>query len=185
MQRRRLRLSPVSLFAVVFCLLLPGANPRRAVAQSDPSAATADKPASGAAPSQDNDENPLHLASRTELDVAKVVLAQQHAWNIGDIEGYVKQYKDSPDTVFIGRQVSRGYQQILDDYRHSYTTRSSMGTLTFSELDVHDLDKSFAICTGKYHLERSKHDGGSADGIFSLVLEKTPDGWKIVLDHTT
>ena len=60
-----------------------------------------------------------------------------------------------------------------------------MGTLTFSELEVHALSDDFAICLGKYHLDRSKKDGGSADGLFSLVLEKTDDGWKIVLDHTT
>ena len=37
----------------------------------------------------------------------------------------------------------------------------------------------------KYHLDRSKKEGGPADGMFSLVLEKTDQGWKIVLDHTT
>ena len=60
-----------------------------------------------------------------------------------------------------------------------------MGTLTFSELEVHPIDDTFAVCIGKYHLDRSKKDGGPADGLFSLVLQKTDDGWKIVLDHTT
>ncbi len=131
------------------------------------------------------DDDPLRTASRTELDVVKVLMAQEKAWNIGDLEGYVKGYKDSPDTLFIGKQVSKGYAQILDDYKHDYITRSSMGTLTFSELEVHPLSDTFAVCIGKYHLDRSKKDGGSADGMFSLVLEKTDQGWKIVLDHTT
>ncbi len=130
-------------------------------------------------------DNPLHTATRTELDVVKVILAQEKAWNAGDLEGYVKGYKDSPDTLFVGRQVSKGYQQILDDYKHNYSTRAEMGTLTFSELEVHPLSDTFAVCLGKYHLDRSKKDGGPADGMFSLVLEKTPDGWRIVLDHTT
>jgi ketosteroid isomerase-like protein len=130
-------------------------------------------------------ENPLHTASRTELDVVKVILAQEKAWNAGDLEGYVKGYKNSPDTLFVGRQVSKGYQQILDDYKHNYSTRAEMGTLTFSELEVHPLSDTFAVCLGKYHLDRSKKDGGPADGMFSLVFEKTADGWKIVLDHTT
>jgi ketosteroid isomerase-like protein len=130
-------------------------------------------------------ENPLHTASRVELDVVKVLVAQEKAWNAGDLEGYLKGYKDSPDTLFIGRQVSKGYAQILDDYRHNYSTRASMGTLTFSELEVHPLSDTFSVCLGKYHLDRSKKEGGPADGMFSLVLEKTGDGWKIVLDHTT
>jgi ketosteroid isomerase-like protein len=128
---------------------------------------------------------PLHTASRTELDVVKVLLAQEKAWNAGDLEGYVKGYKVSPDTIFVGRSISEGYAQILEDYKRNYSTRGSMGTLTFSELEVHSLSDTFAACLGKYHLERGKKDGGAADGIFSLVLQKTDDGWKIVLDHTT
>jgi ketosteroid isomerase-like protein len=131
------------------------------------------------------DDNPLHTASRMELDVVKVVLAQEKAWNDGDIEGYVKGYKNSPDTLFIGHQVSKGYAQIMEDYKRNYSSRASMGQLTFSELEVHPLSDTFAACIGKYHLERSKKDGGPADGLFSLVLQKTDDGWKIVLDHTT
>lgn len=132
-----------------------------------------------------DESNPLHTASRLELDIVKVVLTQEKAWNAGDIEGYVKGYKDSPDTIFLGHQVSRGYQQILDDYKHNYPTRQSMGTLTFSELEAHPISDDFAVCIGKYHLDRGKKDGGPADGMFSLVLEHTDDGWKIVLDHTT
>lgn len=131
------------------------------------------------------EDNPLHTATRTELDVVKVLLAQEKAWNAGDLEEYVKGYKNSPETIFMGRSISRGYAQILADYKRNYSTRASMGTLAFSELEVHSLSDSFAACLGKYHLDRPKKDGGPADGTFSVVMEKTPDGWKIVLDHTT
>jgi ketosteroid isomerase-like protein len=145
--------------------------------------------AGGAARAQEDkqaqEDNPLHTATRVELDVAKVLLAQEKAWNRGDLEGYAKGYKDSPETLLLGRQVLKGYAQILADYKHTYPTSASMGTLAFSELEVHPLSESFAVCIGKYHLERSKKEGGVADGIFSLVLEKTDQGWKIVLDHTT
>ena len=130
--------------------------------------------------------DPLHTATRVELDVVKVVLMQEKAWNAGDIDGYVKGYKDSPDTLFVvGKTVSKGYQQIMEDYKRNYSTRAAMGTLSFSGLDPHQLSDTFAVCIGNYHLDRSKKDGGPADGMFSLVLEKTGDGWKIVLDHTT
>jgi ketosteroid isomerase-like protein len=130
-------------------------------------------------------ENSLHTASRTELDVVKAVLAQEKSWNSGDLEGYVKGYKNSPDTIFVGRQISKGYAQILEDYRHNYPTRAIMGTLAFTELEIHPLSDAFVVCLGKYHLDRPKRDGGNADGIFSLVFEKTDQGWKIVLDHTS
>jgi len=131
------------------------------------------------------DDDPLHTATRVELDVAKVVLAQQTAWNNGDLPGYAKGYKNSPETLFVGKQILEGYAQILADYKRTYPTPASMGTLTFSELKVHSLSESFAICTGRYRLERSKKKGGSVEGLFSLVMEETGQGWKIVLDHTT
>jgi len=131
------------------------------------------------------EDDPLHTATRVELDVAKVVLAQEKAWNRGDLEGYAKGYKDSPETIFIGKQMLKGYAQIVAEYKRAYPTAASMGTLAFSEIEVHPLGESFAICTGKYHLERTKKEGGAVDGVFSMVLEKTEQGWKIVLDHTT
>ena len=131
------------------------------------------------------EDNPLHTATRVELDVAKAMLAQERAWNRGDIEGYAKGYKDSPETIFIGKQMLKGYAQIVAEYKRAYPTAVSMGTLAFSEIEVHPLGESFAICTGKYHLERTKKEGGAVDGVFSMVLEKTGEGWKIVLDHTT
>jgi len=134
---------------------------------------------------QNPEDNPLHMATRQELDVIKVVLAQEKAWNAGDIEGYIKGYKNSPETLFIAHAISKGYTEILAEYKHDYPTPASMGTLGFSELEVHPLSDTFAVCLGKYHLDRSKKEGGPADGMFSLVLEKTEQGWKIVVDHTT
>ena len=130
------------------------------------------------------DDNQLHTASHEELEIVKVLLVQEKAWNSGDLEGYLKGFKDSPDTIFMARQVSRGYAQIAEDYRHNYPNRTLMGQLSFSELEAHPISDTLAICLGRYHLDRGRKDGGPADGLFSLVLEKTSDGWKIVLDHT-
>ncbi len=127
----------------------------------------------------------LKTASRQELDVIKILLKQETAWNHGDLETYVQAYKDSPDTIFVSNQVNRGFSGLLAEYRRDYPTRAAMGTLSFSDLEVHPLGEDFATCIGKYHLERGKKDGGPAEGYFSLVLEKTDQGWKIVLDHTT
>ena len=115
----------------------------------------------------------------------KVVLVQEKAWNSGDLEGYLKGFKDSPDTVFMARQISRGFAQIAEDYRRNYSNRTAMGQLSFSELEAHPISDTLAICLGRYHLDRGRKEGGAADGMFSLVLEKTADGWRIVLDHTS
>jgi len=127
----------------------------------------------------------LKTASQLELDVVKVLLRQEAAWNRGDLDAFADGYKNSPDTLFINSQIQRGYDSMLAAYHHNYPTQESMGTLNFSDLEVHPLGNDFALCLGRFHLERNKKNGGNAEGIFSLVLEKTPAGWKIVVDHTT
>lgn len=128
---------------------------------------------------------PLHTASPVELGCVKVLLAQERAWNQGDIEAFAKAYKNSPDTLFISRDINRGYAGLLQSYHRDYPTKAAMGTLNFTDLEVHPLDEHFAVALGKYHLERNKKEGGNAEGVFSLVMEKTPEGWRIVVDHTT
>lgn len=138
-----------------------------------------------AAPTLHAQPQPLHTASQQELDVIKVLLKQESAWNRGDIDSFAQGYKDSPDTIFISRQLNRGFAGMVDEYHHDYPTKAAMGTLAFSELEVHPLDEKFAVCIGKYELDRSKKDGGHSEGLFSLIFEKTDQGWKIILDHTT
>jgi ketosteroid isomerase-like protein len=129
--------------------------------------------------------NPLHTASRQELDIIKVLVAQENAWNKGDLAAFASSFKDSPDTLFITHQVFRGFAGLVDEYKHDYPSRGAMGALAYSDLEVHPLDENFAVVIGRYRLERSKKDGGNVEGLFSLVFEKTDNGWKIVVDHTT
>lgn len=134
--------------------------------------------------SQDTTSN-LHTATRTELDVIKVLLASEAAWNRGDIDAFAQAYKNSPDTLFITHQISRSYAGLVEEYKHDYPNKAAMGTLAYTELEVHELGPNYAVCIGKYQLDRSKKDGGHAEGIFSLIFEKTDKGWKIIVDHTT
>ncbi len=105
-------------------------------------------------------------------------------WNRGDLDAFAAGYKDSPDILFIGPAVAHGYAGMLASYRKHYPSRTSMGTLSFSQLEVQPLDERFATSTGHYHLERTAEGGGNADGYFLLVLEKTGAGWKIIRDDT-
>jgi hypothetical protein len=105
-------------------------------------------------------------------------------WNRADLTEFATAYKNSPDILFIGSKVSRGYAQMLERYRTVYSTKEKMGTLTFSDIEVQALDDRFATATGRFHLERTAAGGGNAEGSYMLVFEKTPEGWKIVRDVT-
>jgi ketosteroid isomerase-like protein len=121
----------------------------------------------------------------TAKAIRSVLDKQVVDWNRGDLESFATGYKNSPDILFMGSKISRGYAQMLETYRKGYSTKEKMGTLSFTGLEVQPLDERFATVTGNFHLERTEAGGGNADGYFLLVVEKTPEGWKIVRDSTT
>ncbi len=120
-----------------------------------------------------------------EQSIRAVLDKQTTDWNRGDLDAFATGYKNSPDILFIGSTVRRGYAGMIQSYRKGYPNKTAMGVLSFSNVEVHPLDAQFATVLGNFHLERSAAGGGNADGIYSLVLEKTPAGWKVILDHTS
>ena len=124
-------------------------------------------------------------AGKNVAAIQKLMQKQAADWNRGDLPAFVASYKNSPDILFVGNTVQRGYAQVLERYRKNYPTHEAMGTLAFANLEVVPLDARFATATGNFHLSRAKSAGGDAQGIFSLVFEKTSSGWKIIRDHTT
>jgi uncharacterized protein (TIGR02246 family) len=128
----------------------------------------------------------MQAQTATSAQAIRAVLDKQVVdWNRGDLEAFATGYKNSPDILFMGSKISRGYAQMVDTYRKNYSTKEKMGTLSFANLEVQALDEHFATVTGNFHLERTASGGGNSDGYFLLVVEKTPDGWKIVRDSTT
>ena len=83
-------------------------------------------PAHAQAP-PDQAPDQLRTLSADELGVVKVITMQERAWNRGDLDAYAGGYKNSPDILFIGRQVSRGYQNMLADYKGNYPNRRRHG----------------------------------------------------------
>ncbi|HZD50695.1 MAG TPA: DUF4440 domain-containing protein, partial [Silvibacterium sp.] len=76
------------------------------------------------------------VETKDTVAIKQVLLDQESAWNRGDIDSFMSGYKDSPDTTFIGKTISHGFQPILERYKKGYATRAAMGTLDFSELSV-------------------------------------------------
>ena len=126
----------------------------------------------------------LYTASREQLDVTKVVLAQEAAWNKGDLDAYLSRFKDAKDTEAVLNGPVRGLDNIRSAYHASFPSKDAMGTLEQSEVEVRELGPSFALATGKYRLNRSKRNGGDAEGTFTEVFEKTADGWQLIFSQT-
>lgn len=130
-------------------------------------------------------QNSAGDSGKDSTAIKQVLTNQQAAWNRGDIDTFMHGYKDSPETTFIGKTIAYGYQPIIERYKTRYATREAMGTLDFSGITVKMLGKNYAVVTGKFHLARTTAGGGDASGIYSLIFERQPEGWRIILDHTS
>lgn len=116
--------------------------------------------------------------------IVDVLREQVGAWNDGDLDAFMEGYWRSPDLVFTsGGRVQRGWQTTLDRYRTAYGDNpETMGQLTFSDLEVHVLDRWSAWVLGRWSLETGQ---GRRGGVFTLVFQEIDGRWVIVHDHTS
>jgi len=118
-----------------------------------------------------------------EADILALLDMQTAAWNRGDVDAFMVGYWKSDETEFLGASgLVKGWQAVLERYRHNYPDRKAMGHLTFSNLEVHVVCAEAAFVIGQFQLER---ESDRPAGIFTLNFRKFPEGWRIVADHTT
>ena len=122
--------------------------------------------------------------AKDESAIARVLQQQADAWNRHDLDGFMAGYWNSPElTFFSGARETKGWQAAFDHYKSSYQASGrEMGKLEFSNLRIEPLGPDAAFVRGEFHLTMS--DGKAPHGLFTLVLRKFPDGWKIVHDHS-
>lgn len=132
----------------------------------------------------DQKENPPTKLDADVQAVLKVLHDQESAWNKGDLKGFMKGYWNSPDLSFYsGRDKRKGWQETYQRYQERYQKQGrEMGKLAFSEFDASRLSESKMLVRGRWKLDMSDQ---TLDGLFSLILEKKPEGWRIIHDHTS
>lgn len=125
---------------------------------------------------------PTDDASRAGDEIRFAMDRQIAAWNDGDLEGFMELYWNSPELVFqSGAERSLGWRTLYDKYDAKYFPEGH-GTLTFSGIEIHALSDSAAYATGTWKLEGIENAG---EGLFTLILRRFDDGWRIVHDHTS
>ena len=123
----------------------------------------------------------LHSAERRAIE--QLLRDQQEAWNHGDIDRFLAGYWHSPELTFSGTgAIERGWDAVLARYKRKYATRTAMGQLDFSALEFRFLAPDAALVLGRWHLTRPPDN--DIGGVFSLVLQKFPEGWRIIHDHS-
>jgi ketosteroid isomerase-like protein len=118
-----------------------------------------------------------------EAQIRSVIEMQAGAWNRGDLDTFMTAYWKSDQTAFVGANgITRGWQAVLDRYRTRYPDAKAMGHLSFANLEIHTFCPDAAFVIGQFQLER---ENDKPAGIFTLDFKKFPDGWKIIVDHST
>lgn len=117
-----------------------------------------------------------------EKAIREVLMAQQNAWNEGNIDAFMESYWKSDSLMFIGSAITQGWNATIERYRKSYPDRETMGQLDFTFYDFKFIDDESCLVTGKYHLKRTADD---PTGMFTLLLKKLDGKWVIIYDHTS
>lgn len=115
--------------------------------------------------------------------IMAVLSYQEKSWNNGNIEKYMNGYFRSDSLRFAsGGRVSYGWEKTFDGYKKGYPNKSIMGKLIFSDIDIKVISKNDALVFGRWKLQRKNDSPG---GLFTLLFQKTIDGWRIIHDHTS
>lgn len=115
--------------------------------------------------------------------IQTVLREQVDAWNRGEVEAFMEGYARTDSLRFAsGGTVHRGWDAALARYRRTYPDRAAMGTLAFRQLDIRVLASRTALVFGAWQLTRADD---APHGLFTLVLRRYPQGWRIVHDHTS
>jgi ketosteroid isomerase-like protein len=123
-------------------------------------------------------------ACRSAREVRAVLAAQVAAWNRGDLDAFMDGYLRSDSLSFYsGGSVTHGWVRTLQRYRARYQGEGrEMGTLAFDLHAVEVLGRDAALVKGGWRLRMRD---GEPHGLFTLVLRRTRDGWRVAHDHTS
>lgn len=116
--------------------------------------------------------------------IAAVLDRQIAAWNRGDLASYMEGYARTPALVFTsGGNIRHGWQDAFDHYQARYAKDpSAMGTLVFRVDSIDPVGADGAVVLGHWDLTGTANAGR---GVFTLVVERRPEGWRIIHDHTS
>jgi beta-aspartyl-peptidase (threonine type) len=117
--------------------------------------------------------------------IRKVLQEQDAAWNAGKLEEFMQGYWHSPEMrYFSGDVVRHGWDELYERYRDRYqNNKTGMGKLTFSDEEIDGLGPDVALVRGRWQVELN--DGTRPHGLFTLIMKKLPEGWRIIHDHTS
>ncbi len=117
-------------------------------------------------------------------EIESLLDVQKATWNRGDLDTYMKYYWNSEALTFqSGAQRLQGWKALLARYQKNYGgDNGDMGSLDFTDLMIRVLSGEHAYVLGRWKVVQK---GVAREGVFTLILKRMPDGWRIIHDHTS
>lgn len=116
--------------------------------------------------------------------ITKQLARAAHDWNRGDLDGFVSDYAPESTTTFVdGFRARRGFDWIRENYAPRFSPGARRDSLHFEEIEARALGPSLALVTARFILQRG--DQVTASGPFTLVMQRRPEGWRILHDHSS
>ena len=119
---------------------------------------------------------------KVENEIKDILNKQKVSWNEENIEGFMDYYWNSEKFTFqSGKERLHGWDALLLRYKESYSGKK-WGKLDFTDLEIKVLSNDIAYVLGEWKL---LYEDASEEGLFTIILLRMPEGWRIVHDHTS
>ncbi len=124
------------------------------------------------------------VSNEGEVAVKIAMREQMNSWNNGDIPDFMNYYWNNDSLQFISKNgISKGWKKVFSNYQKAYPNKDQMGMLIFELKEVRQVSSDCVFVVGSWNLEYSEKP--NVDGYFTLLWKLKPEGWRIVIDHTS
>lgn len=119
---------------------------------------------------------------KVKKEIQTILDRQKTAWNKGNIMRFMEDYWKSENFTFqSGNNRLQGWNALFSRYEKSYSGEK-MGKLDFTDIEIKVLSNDIAYVLGRWKLA---FKDSSNEGLFTIIFNRKPEGWKIIHDHTS
>lgn len=113
--------------------------------------------------------------------VSDTLDAAAEAWSSGDVEAVMATYvQDEPLLVFLGDTPVKGPDAVRAALEARAAQPGGLGQMTYEWFETLQFDVNTTVVSGRVLMRR---EGKTHRGLFTRVLRRTEDGWRIVHDQ--
>jgi len=119
--------------------------------------------------------------AETFYAVSNTLDAAAEAWSSGDVEAVMATYvQDEPLLVFLGDTPLKGPDSVRAALQARAAQPGGLGQMTYEWFETLQFDVNTTVVSGRVVMRR---EGKTDRGLFTRVLRRTEDGWRIVHDQ--